>query len=114
MFERIAPDQHDSLDGIPEPAENPHLVGHRDAAASLASAYRSGKLPHALLLAGPQGIGKATLAIHLACHVLSYPVHENAPDTLVQPDPASALFRQIAIGAHPAVLHLTRPANDKT
>ena len=30
------------------------------------------------------------------------------------PDPASPLFRQIAIGAHPSVLHLTRPANEKT
>ena len=26
----------------------------------------------------------------------------------------SSLFRQIAIGAHPSVLHLTRPVNDKT
>ncbi|MFI0849522.1 DNA polymerase III subunit delta' [Mesorhizobium sp. IMUNJ 23232] len=114
MFERIAPEQHDTLEGIAEPSENPLLVGHAEAAATLASAYRTGKLPHALLLAGPRGIGKATLAYHLAYHLLRHPAYENAPETLAAPDPNSPLFRQIAMGAHPAILHLTRPFNDKT
>jgi DNA polymerase III subunit delta' len=114
MFERIAPEQHDTLDGIPEPSENPALFGHGEAASMLAAAYRAGKLPHALLFAGPLGIGKATLAFHLAYHLLKFPRHESAPVELTIPDPASALFRQIAIGAHPSVLHLTRPQNEKT
>ena len=66
MFERIAPEQHDTLDGIPEPAENARFYGHGEAAGMLAAAYRSGKLPHALLLVGPLGVGKATIAFHLA------------------------------------------------
>ena len=33
---------------------------------------------------------------------------------MATPDPTSSLFRQIATGAHPSVLHLTRPLNDKT
>ena len=37
MFERIAPEQHDTLDGIPEPAENPDLHGHGEAASMLAA-----------------------------------------------------------------------------
>lgn len=114
IFERIAPEQHDTLDGVPEPSETPRLVGHTHVAAMLAAAYRSGKLPHALILAGPHGIGKATLAFHLAQHLLKYPDFTGAPETLAVPEPASSLFRQIATGAHPAVLHLTRPANDKT
>ncbi|NGN39956.1 DNA polymerase III subunit delta' [Mesorhizobium sp. CGMCC 1.15528] len=114
MFERIAPEQHDTLDGVPEPSENPQLFGHCEVAEMLASAYRAGKLPHALLLAGPQGIGKATLAFHLAHHLLKYPSSQSAPAALANPDPASSLFRQIATGAHPAILHLTRPLNDKT
>ncbi|MEP9374192.1 DNA polymerase III subunit delta' [Mesorhizobium sp. KR1-2] len=114
MFERIAPEQHDTLEGVPEPAENPFLVGHENAAGMLAAAYRAGKLPHALLLAGPQGIGKATLAFHFAHHLLKNPVPGTAPAVLATPDPGSALFRQVAMGAHPAVLHLTRPLNDKT
>lgn len=114
MFERVAPEQHDTLDGIAEPSENPVLVGHADAAGALAAAYRAGRLPHALILAGPQGIGKATFAFHLAHHLLRYPVGEAAPEQFALPDPATPLFRQIAMGAHPAILHLTRPYNEKT
>ncbi|MES0132799.1 DNA polymerase III subunit delta' [Mesorhizobium sp. M0029] len=114
IFERIAPEQHDTLDGVPEPSETLRLVGHEQAAAMLAAAYRSGKLPHALIFAGPVGIGKATLAFHLAHHLLKHPAFDQAPDMFAVPDPASPLFRQIATGAHPGVLHLTRPLNDKT
>jgi DNA polymerase III subunit delta' len=114
IFERIAPEQYDSIPGIPEPAENPMLVGHSAAAQMLAGAYRTGRLPHALLFAGPQGIGKATLAFHLAHHLLRFPSAVEAPDNLASPEPSSPLFRQIATGAHPGVLHLTRPVNEKT
>src|SRR5688500_13686920 len=114
MFERIAPEQHDTLDGIPEPAETPDLFGHSEAASMLAAAYRAGKLPHALLFAGPLGVGKATFAFRLAYHLLIFPRYESAPAELAKPDPESSLFRQIAIGAHLSVLHLTRPANEKT
>ncbi|MBZ9677577.1 DNA polymerase III subunit delta' [Mesorhizobium sp. ES1-1] len=114
IFERIAPEQHDTLDGVPEPSETPRLIGHQQAAGMLAAAYRSGKLPHALIFTGPLGIGKATLAFHLAHHLLKHPQFDQAPETLAIPDPASPLFRQIATGAHPGVLHLTRPPNDKT
>lgn len=113
-FERLAPEQHDTLDDVPEPAENPRLVGHVEIAATLASAYRAGKLPHALMLCGPAGIGKATLAFHLAHHLLKYPDGRQAPERLAVPDPTTGLYRQIAMGAHPSVLHLTRPMNDRT
>ena len=108
-FERLAPEQHDSLPDVAEPAENPRLIGHRDEATRLATAYRSGHLHHALLLFGPRGIGKATLAYAFARHLLNYPDQDNAPDELVPLDTQSALFRQIASGAHPSLLHLTRP-----
>lgn len=114
IFERIAPEQHDTLDGVPSPAETVRLYGHREAASILAAAYRAGKLPHALIFAGPVGIGKATLAFHLAHHLLKHPQAASAPEALDAPDPASPLFRQIATGAHPSVLHLTRPLNDRT
>lgn len=114
IVERLAPLQHDTLDGVPEPAENPRLFGHSAVVSMLSHAYRDGKLPHALILAGPPGIGKATLAFHLAHHLLKHPRNREAPAELAVPDPASSLFRQIAGGAHPAVLHLTRPLNEKT
>jgi DNA polymerase III subunit delta' len=114
MFERISPEQHDTLDGIPEPSENPLFFGHAGPAGMLAAAHRAGKLPHALLFAGQRGIGKATLAFHLAYHLLKYPSPASAPAAIAVPDPASPLFRQIAIGAHPSVLHLTRPFDEKS
>lgn len=113
MFERIAPEQHDTLDGVPEPSENARLVGHGEAADALAAAYRAGKLPHALLFAGPRGIGKATLAYHLAHHLLANNDPGSAPERLQEPDAGTSLFRQIANGAHPSILHLTRPPNDQ-
>jgi len=113
MFERLAPEQHDTLDGIPEPSENSTLFGHADVKAMLAGALRAGKLPHALIFAGPQGIGKATLAFHLANLLLKNPDPAAVQD-IGPPDPASSQFRQVASGAHPSVLHLTRPVNDRT
>lgn len=106
------PEQHDTLEGVPEPAENPFLVGHGEAAAMLAAAHRAGKLPHALLFAGPPGIGKATLAFHLAHHLFRHPEPARAPETLAAPDPASTPFRLVANAAHPSLLHLTRPPAD--
>jgi len=112
-MERLAPEQHDTLDGVPEPAESLELIGHGNAVASLTTAYRAGKLPHALILAGPRGIGKATLAFHLAHYLLKHPSEQGAPEVFSARDPASSLHRQIASGAHPSVLNLTRPLNDK-
>lgn len=109
MFERIGPERFDTLPDIPEPAENPLLVGHSEAASMLAGAYRAGKLHHGLLFAGPPGIGKATLAFHLACHLFTHPDTATAPETLGTPDPASQAFRLVAQDAHPSLLHLTRP-----
>ncbi|MBX3569264.1 MAG: DNA polymerase III subunit delta' [Rhizobiaceae bacterium] len=113
-FERLAPEQHDTLEGVSEPAESRVLIGHAEAGRLIASAYRAGRLPHALLLVGPGGIGKATFAFHLAGHLLANRDPAAAPDELSPRDPQSALFRQIASGSHPAVLHLTRSYNDKT
>ena len=97
MFERIAPEQHDTLDRIPEPSENPFLAGHGQAAGSLAAAYRAGKLPHALLFSGPRGIGKATLAFRFAYHVLANPDHASASPDLAASYPKSSRHLQITV-----------------
>ena len=113
MFERLSPEQHDTLPEVPEPAENPDFHGHETIARQIVSAYRDGKLHHALLLGGPQGIGKATFAFHLARHLLKFSDPAGAPDELTTADPQSSLSRQMATGAHPAVLYLTRPRGAK-
>lgn len=47
------------------------LIGHGAAEATLARAATSGRLPHAWLICGPQGIGKATLAHRFARFMLA-------------------------------------------
>ncbi|MCV0396998.1 MAG: DNA polymerase III subunit delta' [Rhizobiaceae bacterium] len=113
MLDRLAPEQYDTLPDIPEPAENPDLVGHDAIADELAHDYAAGKLHHGLLFAGPRGIGKATLAFRLANHLLAHPRAENAPARMERPASESSIFRMVASGAHPGVLHLTRPFDDK-
>ena len=84
-----------------EPAANPHLFGHAGAEAQFARAWRTGRPPHAWLLTGPRGVGKATLAWRLARRWLA-----GDPDHPAAVDPAHPVFRQVASGAHPDLVHL--------
>lgn len=108
------PATHDAIDGVPAPSANPALFGHTGVRSFLAQSYQSGHMHHALLLEGPQGVGKATLAFHLAGHMLKYPAEREAPLTLAEPDYRVAPYRQIASGTHLAVLHISRPVDAKT
>jgi DNA polymerase-3 subunit delta' len=102
------------LDGAIWPAENPKLFGHEDAEAFLSQSYRSGKGHHAILIEGPEGIGKATLAFRFANYVLSNPDPALAPEIIPDADPASPVSRQILSGASHNLLHLARPVDEKT
>ena len=50
----------------PDPRANPLLLGHAGPEAVLAEAMRSGRMHHAWLITGPEGVGKATLAFRFA------------------------------------------------
>ena len=102
------------LDGAIAPQQNTRLFGHEEAEAFLAQSYRSGKGHHAILIEGPEGIGKATLAFRFANHVLNHPDPLSAPEFLPDPDPQSLVSRQITAGASHNLLHLTRPVDEKT
>lgn len=108
------PKAHDSIEGLVEPAANAYLTGHEDVGSFLAQAYRDGRMHHALLFEGVQGIGKATLAFHIAGHMLAHGDHSAAPDQIIKPDFSKPLWRQIAGGMHPAILHINRPFDQKT
>lgn len=101
---------------VKHPRETSVLFGHRDAELALLNAYRSGRIPHAWLIGGPMGVGKATLAYRMARFVLA---HRNplASDVqraeTLQVDPDDAIARQIASGAHGGLLTLERTLNDK-
>jgi hypothetical protein len=55
----------------PPPWRRDRLLGHEAAEKTMIAAYQSGRLHHAWLLAGPRGIGKATLAWRFARFLLS-------------------------------------------
>src|SRR6202022_1264942 len=99
------------------PRETAALFGHRDAEAALLSAYRSGRLPHAWLIGGPAGIGKATLAYRMARFVLAHP-DPRAPAvqgaSSLQVDPDHPVARRIAAQAQGDLLVLERTINEKT
>jgi DNA polymerase III subunit delta' len=101
---------------VPHPRETSVLFGHREAETALLSAYRSGRIPHAWLIGGAQGIGKATLAYRMARFVLS---HRDPQVSAVQyaetlwVDPNDSVARHIAAGAHGGLLALERTLNDK-
>ena len=101
---------------VSHPRETTDLFGHREAETALLNAYRSGRIPHAWLIGGAQGIGKATLAYRMARFVLAHPdplaaVVQRANNLNVDAnDPVS---RRIVAEAHGGLLVLQRTANDK-
>ncbi len=93
----------------PEPRANPVFRGHEAAMAALHHAATSGRLHHGWLLAGPPGIGKATLAFRFARWLLA---GATTPELAV---PESApLFRRIAAATHPDLFTIERRMNEKT
>ncbi|AYD01169.1 DNA polymerase III subunit delta' [Neorhizobium sp. NCHU2750] len=102
------------LDGAVAPAANTQLFGHAAALDFLSRSYRTGKSHHAILIEGPEGIGKATLAFRFANYVLANPEPGSAPVTIPDPDPSTPISRQILSGASHNLLHLTRPVDEKT
>lgn len=91
-----------------EPRANPDLIGQDRAQATLVSAWRAGRLPHAWLLFGPPGVGKATLAYRFARALLAGPSAVDDGLALAADHP---VFRQVASGAHPD-LRVIEPARD--
>ncbi len=63
----------DRFQNFPHPREMLWFGGDSSAEQVLLDACRSGKLHHAWLLTGPEGIGKATLAYRFARFLLAYP-----------------------------------------
>lgn len=104
---------------IPTPRETVGLVGHVEAERRLLDAWSSGRLPHGWLIAGPRGIGKATLAFRFARFLLAHAGPEGSgsdgpsmfgddapslPQSL-ELAPEHPVFRRVASGGH-ADLHV--------
>jgi DNA polymerase-3 subunit delta' len=96
--------ESDAVPGAPHPRRAETLIGHRNAEAEMLTAYRDGRLAHAWLIGGPEGVGKATLAWRFARFLFANP-DPNAPAVRaardLSVDPKSASARRLAALAHP-------------
>jgi DNA polymerase III subunit delta' len=103
------PPEADRLEGWPHPRETYDVLGHQAAEAVLVEAFKSGRLHHAWLMTGEQGIGKAAFAYRAARFLLSREDHQ-PPAGIGSLDIAedTRTARQVANLSHPGLLTIKR------
>lgn len=90
------------------------MIGHQDAESAFIEAWAAGRLHHAWLLAGPQGMGKGAFAARVARFLVT---HGSGGDGVPVPldDPGDSVAgRLVEAGNHPEILSLTRQPKDKS
>ncbi len=95
---------------VPHPREVFQLQGQDGAEAAFEEARARGRLHHAWLLTGPQGVGKATFAYRAARRLLGAPPAPAYGE--LGSDPEHPVSRQVAARSHPDLLVLEREGPD--
>jgi DNA polymerase-3 subunit delta' len=72
-----------------------NILGHDQWIDSFRAVQRRGRLAHAYLFVGPEGIGKATFAYRLARHVLAHPEERDPFGQSLEVAADSAAARQV-------------------
>lgn len=98
----------DRTAGAPHPRETSTLFGQEAAEARFLEALGGGRLPHGWMIAGPRGVGKATLAWRIARRLLA-----GGAATTLHVEPTDQVFRTVAALASPQV-YLCRRRWDET
>ena len=101
---RPMPVEPDRLEGFSAPREVDRVFGHEAAMREFTDAFAGGRMHHAGLIVGPEGIGKATLAYRFARLAL-------AGEDVGRDSP---VFRKVAALSHPNLLLIRRSWNEKT
>jgi DNA polymerase-3 subunit delta' len=109
--------ESDRLESCPLPRQTYDLIGQAEAEYDILSTYKSNALPQAIILGGPPGLGKATLAWRIARFLLSFPnpdvdAVQAATDLSVAPD--HPVSHQLEALAHPDLVLLRREFNEKS
>ena len=89
-------------------------LGHRDAITTFREAMGLGRLHHAWLLVGPQGVGKAMFAAAAAARYLAEAAGPPPGGQGLDVADEHPTARLIAAGSHPDIRQLARLARDKT
>jgi DNA polymerase-3 subunit delta' len=87
------------------PRANPELLGQGAAEAELLRSLASGRLPHAWLICGQGGIGKATLAFRFARYLFA---GSSSPPNTMAIDEHAPVFRRVVAGGHADLLTVER------
>ncbi|RAK61175.1 DNA polymerase III subunit delta' [Phenylobacterium hankyongense] len=95
---------------VPHPREVFQLQGHEAAEEAFEASRARGRLHHAWLLTGPEGVGKATFAYRAARRLLGAPADPAYGTLGASPD--HPVSRQIIARSHPDILVLERVAED--
>ncbi|HET6897124.1 MAG TPA: DNA polymerase III subunit delta' [Vicinamibacteria bacterium] len=95
---------------VPHPREVFDLDGQEAAEAAFDAARARGRLHHAWLLTGPEGVGKATFAYRAARRLLGAPADPG--HGVLGVDPGHPVSRQVAARSHPDLLVLEREGPD--
>lgn len=98
----------DRVPGAPHPRMTPRVIGQDRAIRDFIEAARGQRLHHAWLLAGPRGVGKATLAWAMARWLLS----GAGSDDLSIPE-GHPVTRRVAALSEPRLHLVRRPWDDK-
>ena len=104
-----------------QPRLNPFLYGHQTVEQTFLTSWNSSRIPHAWLLSGPKGIGKATLAFRIARFVLASKRDEKTGKNLYGDIEANLeiecddpVFKRVASGGHADLMTLERPVDKET
>ncbi len=103
----------DRLGVYPHPRHTHRLHGHAVSEQTLAEAFASGRMHHAWLLRGAEGIGKATLAYRFARFALADPLERDRIGGSLEIAGDTRAARQVAALSHPNLLVIRRPWNQK-
>ena len=95
---------------IPHPREVFELKGAEEAERGWLEALERGRMHHAWLLVGPEGVGKATFAYRAARRLLG--ARPDPSRGLLGSDPDDPVSRQLIARSHPDILVLEREAED--
>lgn len=81
VVDQAAP-QSSPADNFEEPRKQNFLLGHDEQKTLIQRLFDDSKMPHGWILTGPDGIGKATFAYHMAKFLLNQPKESAGQDAL--------------------------------
>ncbi len=107
-------------EGLQHPRLMNICLGHETLEQEFLDLFNAGRLPHAIILSGTRGIGKATLAFRLARFLLKHGGEDSDQDsmfattdtpqnaTTLDIDKEDKIFHLVAANAHPDMLTIER------